>query len=83
MNWQCFSTYVSSVEISYDVLSIILFQVDSKNVQLKVDETGKPTGVAMVKFPSTKLALEAMEQKNEKYFLGRPLQLFLQNKLTS
>ena len=57
--------------------------MDSKDVQLTVDETGKPTGIAMVKFPSTEFALEAMEQKHEKHFLGRPLQLFLQNKLTS
>ena len=57
-------------------------KVDSEDVQLKVNEAGKPTGIAMVKFPSTELALEAMEQKNEKHFLGRPLQLFLQNKLT-
>lgn len=57
--------------------------MDNKDVQIKVDETGKPTGVATVKFPSTELAIEAMEEKNEKLFLGRPLQLFLQDKLTS
>lgn len=73
-----------SVETKCDVLNYWFApKVDSKDVQLKVDETGKPTGVAMVKYPSTELALEAMEQKNEKHFLGRPLQLFLQNKLTS
>ena len=57
--------------------------MDTKDVQIKVDETGKPTGVATVKFPSTELAVEAMEEKNEKLFLGRPLQLFLQDKLTN
>ena len=56
--------------------------MDSKDVQLKVDETGKPTGVAMVKFSSAEFATEALEEKNERLFLGRPLQLFLQNKLT-
>ena len=57
--------------------------MDSKDVELKVDETGKPTGVAMVKFLSTELAVEALEERSAKQFLGRPLQLFLQNKSTS
>lgn len=56
--------------------------MDSKDVELKVDETGRPTGVAMVKFPSTQYAVEALEEKSAKHFLGRPLQLFLQNKST-
>ena len=55
-------------------------KVDSKDVKLEVDGTGRPTGIAMVKFPSVKLALEAMKQKHKQYFLGRPLQLLLQNK---
>ena len=54
--------------------------MDSKDVKLEVDETGRPTGIAMVKFPSAKLAVEAMKQKHEQYFLGRPLQLLFQNK---
>jgi len=62
-------------------IKYLFLKVCSSNVQLQVDETGKQTGVAMVKFPSNDSAVKAMEN-NERYFLGRPLKLFLQNNST-
>lgn len=59
-------------------IAIFVSKVDSKDVQLEVDETGKPTGVAIIKFSSNELAVEAMKEKK---FLGRPLKLSLQKML--
>jgi len=60
-------------------LSLFLLQVDPNDVKMGFNRDGRPSGDALVTFPSSELAKSAVREKNRKHLGRRYVELFIES----
>ena len=59
----------------YVLLALYIYQVGPDDVEMVLNQNGRPAGLAFVVFSSPDVALQAIEEKNGKHIGTRYLEL--------